>query len=349
MSNSNSMVAHIWAQQEKTNAKSSNGNLSFRGATLFSYSTPIGRFIQTIDGQRATLVTSNTYSMTTSGKHMPALWRAIDYGRGNFAPCFCVPIIAQSGFFGFSDEYPLTDKEHQTNLAHLIAEYETLSGKYLRARDIYGNETYIIGQLQTRADSARNYAIAFGLELPFLDAGNDGREIWRKRAEREARFNAPGMAEKREKERLARIESKLRKEREAKEARLLANAGKIEMWNSGASDFLPYDCRLTGNNSAMLRIRDDKLETSQGACVPLSHAVRVFQFVKLCRERGEAWQRNGKTLRVGHFQVDRVDIDGSFRAGCHFIQWPEIERVARKHGLFDVDAIDTTEQKELAQ
>ena len=347
MSNSNSMVAHIWAQQEKTNAKSSNGTLSFRGATLFSYRTPIGRFIQTIDGQRATLVTSNTYSMTTSGKHMPALWRAIDYGRGNFAPCFCVPIIAQSGFFGFSDEYPLTDKEHKTNLAHLIAEYETLSGKYLRARDIYGDETYIIGQLQTRADSARNYAIAFGLELPFLDAGNDGREIWRKRAEREARFNAPGMAEKRERERAKRLERKERKEREEREERAFKCAAHLEMWISGATNYLPIDCRPI-DGSVKLRIRDDKLETSQLASVPLSHAVRVFQFVKLCRERGEAWQRNGKTLRVGHFQVDRVEIDGSFRAGCHFIQWSEIERVARKHGLFDVDAIDTTEQKEMA-
>jgi hypothetical protein len=82
--------------------------------------------------------------------------------------------------------------------------------------------------------------------------------------------------------------------------------------------------------------------------VPLSHAIRVFQFVKLCRERNQEWKRNGKTLRVGHFQVDFIHADGSFQAGCHFIGWPEIERVARKHDLFEVDAIDTTEEKEMA-
>jgi hypothetical protein len=82
--------------------------------------------------------------------------------------------------------------------------------------------------------------------------------------------------------------------------------------------------------------------------VPLSHAIRVFQFVKLCRERNQEWTRNGKTLRVGHFQVDCIHRDGSFQAGCHFIAWPEIERVARKHDLFGVDAIDTTEEKEMA-
>jgi hypothetical protein len=339
MSNSNSMVAHIWAQQEKHSGKSANGNLSFRGETLFSYVTPIGRFVQTVDGERATLVTSNTYSMTTSGKHMPALWRAIDYGRGNFAPCFSVPIVGI---------YDLTEKDHETNLAHLVAEYEMLCGKYLRARDLYGDETYLIGQLQTRANSARNYASAFGLELPFLDAGNAWREIWRKRAERAARLNAPGMAEKRERERVKRMERKERKEREEREERALKCAAHLEKWILGETNYLPYDCRPI-DGSVKLRIRDDKLETSQLASVPLPHAIRVFQFVKLCRERGETWQRNGKTLRVGNFQVDRVDADGSFRAGCHFIQWPEIERVARQHSLFDVEAIDTTEQKELAQ
>lgn len=87
-----------------------------------------------------------------------------------------------------------------------------------------------------------------------------------------------------------------------------------------------------------LRVRDESLETSWGASVPLAHAVKVFRFVKLCRDRGEDWQRNGRTIRVGHFQVDRVNSDGSFVAGCHRFAWEEVERVARAAGVYDLEA-----------
>lgn len=342
MANSNEMVAHIWAQQEKHSGKSANGNLSFRDSTLYSYRTPIGRFVETVNGQRALLVTSNKYSMTTSCKHMPALWRAINYGRGLYSPCFTVPILSQSGAF---DE--LDNKAHGLNLAHLVAEYQTIAAKSLRARDIYGDEIYLFGKLHERADAALRYASAFGLALPFLDAGSDARDIWRKRQEREAKNNTPEAIAKRERERIKRIERKERKEREEREERALKCAAHLEKWVLGETNYLPFDCRPI-DGSVKLRIRDNKLETSQLASVPLPHAIRVFQFVKLCRERNQEWKRNGKTLRVGHFQVDCIHPDGSFQAGCHFIAWPEIERVARKHNLFGVNAIDTTEEKEMA-
>jgi hypothetical protein len=278
---------------------------------------------------------------------MPALWGAIDYGRGKYSPCFSVPIIAQNGAFGYHPEYDLTPMEHGINIAHLIAEYNTVAAKSLRAHDIYGDETYLFGKLQERADAALGYASAFGLALPFLDAGSDAREIWRKRQEREAKNNTPEAIAKRERARLKRIERYEAKRAEEKRIALLRGAELIDAWRDGASVLSWRMPRTDENDGAFLRIHGDNLETSQGASVPLSHAIRVFQFVKLCRERNQEWKRNGKTLRVGHFQVDSINPDGSFRAGCHFIAWHEIERVARKHDLFGVDAIDTTEQKEM--
>jgi tetratricopeptide (TPR) repeat protein len=89
------------------------------------------------------------------------------------------------------------------------------------------------------------------------------------------------------------------------------------------------------------------LETSQGAEVPLPHAIRAFRFLKAVRARGTAWTRNGRTIRVGHFQVDRIDSDGSFVAGCHAFAWGEVERLARDLGLVDIcplplDAADSS-------
>jgi hypothetical protein len=100
------------------------------------------------------------------------------------------------------------------------------------------------------------------------------------------------------------------------------------------------------SGGALLRIRGDlaepekaELETSHGARVPLLHAIKVFRFVKLIRESAGHWQRNGRTVRVGHYQLDSIDPDG-FNAGCHRINWPEIERVAKLAGVFNLPADD---------
>ena len=67
------------------------------------------------------------------------------------------------------------------------------------------------------------------------------------------------------------------------------------------------------------------LETSQGANVPLTHALRVFAIARQCREAGRTLEPR---QRVGLFTVDRIDSTGGFNAGCHRINWPEIERLA---------------------
>lgn len=85
-------------------------------------------------------------------------------------------------------------------------------------------------------------------------------------------------------------------------------------------------------------VKSGELETSQGARVPLRHAFRVFQFVALCRAERKAWKPGAfgpGHIRVGHFTVDAIDSTGDFRAGCHSIQWAEVERLAKRLGVAD--------------
>lgn len=114
-----------------------------------------------------------------------------------------------------------------------------------------------------------------------------------------------------------------------------------------------------GQGGALLRAvdveRDDSgvitggtLETSWGAEVPLAHAVRAFRFLKLCRDNGRPWKANGKTLPVGHFRIESIDAEGNFIAGCHAINWAEVELVARGLGLADLAGADTTESRQFA-
>lgn len=92
---------------------------------------------------------------------------------------------------------------------------------------------------------------------------------------------------------------------------------------------------------AMGEIVAGELQTSWGANVPLAHAVRAFRFIKLCHDTGRAFQANGRTIRVGHFAIDRVEPSGDFKAGCHTFNWQEIERVARALGVFELSADDS--------
>lgn len=84
------------------------------------------------------------------------------------------------------------------------------------------------------------------------------------------------------------------------------------------------------------------LETSMGASVPLLEAIKVFRMVKLCRERGQGWKRNGARLPVGAFQVDFIDAAGNFKAGCHDFSFDEIARLAALLNLSEIPAGDTT-------
>lgn len=96
--------------------------------------------------------------------------------------------------------------------------------------------------------------------------------------------------------------------------------------------------RLSADDgSALVRVVGDVLETSHGADVPLAHALKAYRFAKLCRATGTPFQRNGRTIRVGHFQVDSIDVQGNMVAGCHRIGFDAMRDAAQRAGL-DLDA-----------
>lgn len=92
---------------------------------------------------------------------------------------------------------------------------------------------------------------------------------------------------------------------------------------------------------ALLTVIGQELVTSWGARVPLADAIRVFKFAKLCREGGKAWHANGKRVYCGHYQIDKIMSDGGFRAGCHLINWQEIEAAAIMADVADMPADDS--------
>lgn len=74
------MVAHLWANRSQDSARTSNGNLFFRGDTIYSYGShfPIARWVSH-KGRSFVLFTSQRYSVTTSA-HCSEVRNAIPPG-----------------------------------------------------------------------------------------------------------------------------------------------------------------------------------------------------------------------------------------------------------------------------
>lgn len=138
---------------------------------------------------------------------------------------------------------------------------------------------------------------------------------------------------------MARIAAE-RAERE-KQAREDWFAGKPSRWGGRDEMGRAYIRAVGVTRDAAGHITGGTLQTSQGADVPLTHAVKAFRFIKLCRDAGRTWRANGHTIRVGHFRVDSVTATGDMVAGCHRFAWSEIERLARELGVFDQAASDS--------
>lgn len=136
-------------------------------------------------------------------------------------------------------------------------------------------------------------------------------------------------------------------ERERSEAERRANwfAGLPSSWSGRKESGAAY-IRATGvQRDESGAIIGGTLETSQGATVPLCHAIRVFRFVKKCRETGTDWRTNGKVIRVGHFQVDSISATGDFVAGCHRFDWSDIAELAASLGVLDIAPDDSAVER----
>jgi hypothetical protein len=193
--------------------------------------------------------------------------------------------------------------EPRKQFAEYRAQYMALVGKYAKARQ---RKPEILDSLRGLVEEANRFAEFFGIRAR-LTLPND----------------LTGMVaeclaiEKREKSRKQREEAK--REREARE--------RVQKWVDGESDFCP------SFGPIRLRVRGDELQTTRGARVPLAHAVKAFRVIKRLHDKGQAYQRNGHTIHLGHFALDSIDSAGNVRAGCHEVAWEEIARVATLAGV----------------
>jgi len=293
-------IPHLWAHRTQDEARNRQGNLYFIGDTIYSYGShfPIARHVTNDGGERAVLLTTGTYGVTTSS-HCSAVRSAIPSG----IRVFRVPNVCHGRYSG-SD---LTADDHVRNLADYTERIEKHVITSARARSSYTKEWNHEHAVRLR-DEAFAYSAFFGLPIPNIPdvpkLDSDALTAIRKREAKRA-------AEKAEQTKRERAEAIVRQQE------------LIIKWRAGQYSGCLYDVPV------MLRINGDEVVTSRGARFPISHAKRALAFIRRVRESGQAYVRNGHTIHLGPYAVDRIEPNGIVRAGCHVVSWEEIERITR--------------------
>jgi len=292
-------IPHLWAHRTQEEARNRQGNLYFTGDTIYSYGShfPIARYVVSEGGERAVLFTTASHSVTTSS-HCSAVRSAIPSG----IRVFHVPNVCHGRYSGSE----LTADDHEGNLADYAERIEKHVITSARARSSYARESNHEQAVCLR-DEAVAYCAFFGLPVPNIpevpELDSDALTAIRKREAKRA-------AEKAEQTKRERAEALVRQQE------------LIAKWRVGQYSGYLYDVPV------MLRIDGDQVVTSRGARFRASHAKRALAFVRKVRESGQAYIRNGHTIHLGPYAIDRIEPDGTVRAGCHVVSWKEIERIA---------------------
>ena len=291
---SNHMVGHLWANQSQQDARNGNGSFYFEGDTIFSYGGhfPVARIVTNKRGEQAVLFNPGTYSITTSAH------QGLARDASRHLTQFTVPSLGEKwggGKVGHADNVRFY-RDHIKKAALTVVRSRT-------------QEEWRVTALERVIGEANAYATFFGLRTRFKVPSDKTVQAALDQSRRKA-------AQRRQQE----------QERERRD--LEAAQETIEQWKAGKDAHIPSHI-----DEVFLRVRrkDDRrvVETSKGAEVPLSHAVRLLPHIR----SGVLYQHNGHSIHIGHFRIDAIDAEGNVKAGCHFIKRAEMERLASELGL----------------
>lgn len=287
----NSMVAHVWAQQNEDAGENGNGCFYFTGSTIFSYNSgfPIAKYVD----NGIVLFTTASYSVTTS-QHCTLVRRSIP----DWVEVFNVPEVAIT--LGTRHRYT-TEQNKKNHKINVQAYREEIAATVLSASRARSNKEWLEARALALVEECNKYIVTFKLRIKELTLPNKEQLV---KAAKNAKVNAKRKAAAR------------------KKAMIKKAAADVIKWRAGAKIAIPYGL------DPMLRIVGDNVETSQHAIFPVSHALKALPLIEACRNNKRGWRPNGKAIALGHFQIDEIDACGNVRAGCHKVRYAEIALLA---------------------
>tara|TARA_R110000851_G_scaffold282411_1_gene435938 strand:+ start:988 stop:1947 length:960 start_codon:yes stop_codon:yes gene_type:complete len=319
MSKTNSQVAHIWAQNNGGSGKTNNGNVFFEHGAIYSYGYhfPMAKFLD----DKTVLINNDSYSPST-GQQQSEMRQALDYDKITRLYCSTelIKIVADS------------------KLPHLIKSRLKIRQKELQADAISKARVYCMAAARRRAAYLKDsdYNAAFNILQNLVEL----LAFYKIKAHKPVfdimssiLNDRDSLAEKFS----ADIERAAKKRRANDKKRLKDRQADIEQAAIDFKDNVPMNqikiTALYDNPLILMRIDGDNIKTSQGASFPVDHGKKAFTFIKDCKDNQREFLTNGKTINLGHFRIDRIETNGNVKAGCHYVEYAEIERVAALLGL----------------
>lgn len=114
------------------------------------------------------------------------------------------------------------------------------------------------------------------------------------------------------------------------------NADRIARWIAGDKHVqIPHNLK-----EIYLRIEGDEVVTSRGARFPTTHARKGLLLVERVRYSGQPYQRTDHSIHLGHYVIDKIDTEGNVTAGCHYVKYSEIARIAPQLQDIRVDPVE---------
>lgn len=312
-------VAHIWASRTQEEGRA--GNVNFRGDSIYSYRWwEMARFME-VKGETIVLMRNWNYSSSTS-KHMSSVHGAL---RGlPYRIVYCYGEVS-TYYGGWRANNEVLD--HEQSIRHWLNEMFESQQKLKRAK----YPDYEISNNHSARASIEEYCALFDLPIPdkmmeyYLDPDDIAPLLEAKKKRAEELANKTD--EQREIERAKREaaeEKKLQKlrdefmedelawmEGENVSTRKTIKQGRSR-WNSKYLEF----------STTRLRIKDDYVETSRGAFVPVREAQILWGLIKLGHDI--------KGHRIGSYTV--IGLNGVLKIGCHEITREEMTRFTTKYG-----------------
>mgnify|MGYP000580324236 CR=1 FL=1 len=344
-------TCHAWAHDWRRlgNGRNSTGNVYFQQNVIFSYGDhfPMAAFTEACDGETIVLMTSESYSSSTS-RHQSNVASAVSHYKS-----FCVPILE-----------PNSQADHMENWTYLRGNLNSRRNEIAKSKTLQPHELEWADNAATRCnDYARVFKIA-GLEshqFPIeayteaerarlmlqIDTDAENRAI--RRIEASAR-DAEAAKVKLETEaireaRQARLEfyeritfglykaprprwkygfsnSPARTETRDEKAKMAAAIKAWKRSESGAQFPYSYD------GPVLMRLDSDRknARTSGNAVFPIDDCISIWPLIETAqasKARNDAPDR-----KLGMYRVDHISESGDVKAGCHSVAFAECRKLA---------------------
>lgn len=303
-------VAHYWAN--KVQAEGRSKNVFFEGDRIYSYGRHfcMGRHLP---GDTVALSTQ-TYSPSTS-RQQSKVRAAVRHLR----VVYCYDPDASAAYNQQQTILAIEGK----NIAAAAPRIRQSTRENLKA-DAVGLAVQFNEYLRALPADERGSVTPFVIDGELLD------NIERQRVQRDAQ-----EAERR---------------RLDEEARKVALADAVAAWRRGEYvrhnlHSLPVMLRLVRNKGrytgGLLREgKEDVIETSHGAEVPVKSVYGLWPFVQRARTGGmmmDAGDLFPSAKQLGVYELRFIRADGSIVVGCHDIPYAELERMAVELGLHTIE------------